>query len=173
MQENIFRLHVAVKNTEVVRGLEASEDLHADLDDLLRLEAAVAQEQMTKRLTLEALHRDERATVVEHARVERRADVRMTDGAARPRLAAEAGRGEAIGVGGGQDLQRDPLVRPAVDCVIDDRVATLPEDLSDAVTHAERSKSTGRATGQLSSFRALGARSRPRLARPDPHPVLP
>jgi len=90
-------------------------------------------------ITLEELHRDVRAPVVEQPTIERGADVGVVDGARAACLANEPSQRDPIHAPLWEHLQGDATRRLAVEGFVDDPAATAPELVPDLVTRIDDS----------------------------------
>ena len=131
-QEQVLGLEVAVDDPLLVGRGQAVGDLGPVLDGLLQREPAGAQP-LAQRLALEQL-RDHVGDAAFEADVEDREDVRVVEGARRPRLALEAL--EPVGVDRGrarQHLDRDVAAEAGVAGAIHLTHASCAEQTTDLV----------------------------------------
>ncbi len=136
---DVFGLKIAVDDAGGVRLGEAARDLRDDPHRRRRIDEADARHTIVERLTVEVLHRDERATVFEAPRVVHLDDVRALNAGGGARLAEEAlDDDRRVRQLGREHLDRHRLTDADVLGLVDDRHPAAPDFARDAVLADEQ-----------------------------------
>lgn len=139
VDEDVFRLHVAVDDAVPVRGVERAADFAYDLRGVFRDEPALLLDPLLQRLTDDVGHDDREAGRTE---IEHRAhgdDVGIVELGDKPRFACKPGlRFLIVDVSGPNELDRDLVTRRALPGEVNQRRTAAAQLANDLVVCFDR-----------------------------------